>query len=103
MPSFELRVNGGTQTVDVRDPDEPPLYLLRNRLGLTGARYGRELGQCGAPRSGVEFAPNEPPPGAGEAPSTPVAAALANAVYDAAGIRLRMVPFTRQRVLQALG
>jgi CO/xanthine dehydrogenase Mo-binding subunit len=47
--------------------------------------------------------PNEPPLGAGEASSTPVAAALANAVYDAAGIRLRTVPFTRQRVLQALG
>jgi len=46
--------------------------------------------------------PNEPPLGAGEASSTPVAAALANAVYDAAGIRLRTVPFTRQRVLDAL-
>ncbi len=47
--------------------------------------------------------PNEPPLGAGEASATPVAAALANAVYDAAGIRLRTVPFTQQRVLQALG
>lgn len=47
--------------------------------------------------------PNEPPLGAGEASSTPVAAALANAVYDAAGVRLRTVPFTPQRVFQALG
>ena len=28
--------------------------------------------------------------------------ALANDVYDASGIRLRTVPFTRQRVLAAL-
>jgi nicotinate dehydrogenase subunit A len=48
MPSFELHVNGGTQTVSVRDPDEPLLYVLRNRLGLTGAKYGCGLGQCGA-------------------------------------------------------
>ncbi len=48
MPSFELHVNGGTQTISVRDPDEPLLYVLRNRLGLTGAKFGCGLGQCGA-------------------------------------------------------
>ena len=46
--------------------------------------------------------PQEPPLGAGEAAATPVPAALANAVFDAAGVRLRTVPFTRQRVLAAL-
>jgi nicotinate dehydrogenase subunit B len=46
--------------------------------------------------------PQDPPLGGGEASSTPVAAALANAVYDAAGIRLRVVPFTRARVKAAL-
>jgi nicotinate dehydrogenase subunit B len=46
--------------------------------------------------------PQEPPLGAGEAAATPVPAALANAVFDAAGIRLRTVPFTRQRVKAAL-
>ena len=45
--------------------------------------------------------PQEPPLGAGEASATPVPAALANAVFDAAGIRLRTVPFTRQRVKAA--
>ncbi len=53
-------------------------------------------------RAELVVRPNEPPLGAGEASSTPVAAALANAVYDAAGIRLRTVPFTRQRVADAL-
>jgi CO/xanthine dehydrogenase Mo-binding subunit len=46
--------------------------------------------------------PHEPIFGAGEASTTPVAAAIANAVFDAAGIRLRTVPFTRERVKAAL-
>ena len=41
---------------------------------------------------------DEPPLGAGEAASSPVPAALANAVFDATGVRLRSVPFTRERV-----
>jgi CO/xanthine dehydrogenase Mo-binding subunit len=46
--------------------------------------------------------PNEPPLGAGEAASTPVPAALGNAIFDATGARLRAVPFTRERVRAAL-
>ena len=45
--------------------------------------------------------PQEPPLGAGEAACTTVGAALANAVYDASGIRLRTVPFSRERVRAA--
>ena len=45
---------------------------------------------------------NEPPLGAGEAASTPVPAALANAVFDATGARIRTVPFTPERVKAAL-
>ena len=48
MPTFSLQVNGENRTVDVRDPDEPLLYVLRNALRLTGAKYGCGLGQCGA-------------------------------------------------------
>ncbi len=44
MPSFSLNVNGETRTVEVRDPDEPLLYVLRNALSLTGAKYGCGLG-----------------------------------------------------------
>jgi len=46
--------------------------------------------------------PQEPPLGAGEAAATPVPAALANAVFDAVGVRLTTVPFTRDRVRAAL-
>lgn len=46
--------------------------------------------------------PELPPYGAGEASSAPVAAALANSFFDATGVRLRSVPFTRERVKTAL-
>jgi CO/xanthine dehydrogenase Mo-binding subunit len=46
--------------------------------------------------------PNEPLLGAGEAATAPVAAALANAVFDATGARLRTVPFTAARVKAAI-
>jgi CO/xanthine dehydrogenase Mo-binding subunit len=45
---------------------------------------------------------DELPLGAGEAASAPVPAALANAVFNASGVRLREVPFTPNRVLAAL-
>src|SRR5690606_37424841 len=39
-----------------------------------------------------------PPLGAGESASVPGAAAIANAIFDATGVRLREVPFTPERV-----
>jgi nicotinate dehydrogenase subunit B len=45
--------------------------------------------------------PGQPSYGAGEAASAPVAAALANAVFDATGVRLRTVPFTAERLKAA--
>jgi len=42
-----LTVNGRTHQVEV-DPDTPLLYVLRNDLGLNGAKFGCGLGQCGA-------------------------------------------------------
>ena len=48
MASITLTVNGGARTIDVRDPDKPLLYALRDDLKLKGANYGCGLGQCGA-------------------------------------------------------
>ena len=45
---------------------------------------------------------DQPIMGAGEAATAPVAAALANAVFDATGVRLRTAPFTPERVKAAL-
>ena len=42
-----LDVNGQPHAVD-DDPDTPLLYVLRDTLGLHGAKFGCGLGQCGA-------------------------------------------------------
>lgn len=47
MTEIELRINGETRTVEA-DPATPLLYVLRNALGLTGAKLGCGLEQCGA-------------------------------------------------------
>ena len=47
MPRFELHVNGAARIVEVGAADEPLLYVLRETLGLTGAKFGCGLGQCG--------------------------------------------------------
>jgi nicotinate dehydrogenase subunit B len=46
--------------------------------------------------------PDLAPRGAGEAACKPMIAAIANAIYDATGVRLRRVPFRDARVLSAL-
>jgi nicotinate dehydrogenase subunit A len=44
---IELNVNGRTHAVDA-DPNTPLLYVLRDHLALSGAKFGCGLGQCGA-------------------------------------------------------
>ena len=46
--------------------------------------------------------PELPPTGAGESASRPTAGALANAIFDATGIRLRRAPFTPERLKAGL-
>ena len=46
--------------------------------------------------------PELPPTGAGEPAIRPVAAAIANAIFDATGVRMRRVPFSPDRVKGAL-
>jgi nicotinate dehydrogenase subunit A len=45
--AFELTVNGGPVRVETH-PDTPLLNVLRDRLGLKGARFGCGIGLCGA-------------------------------------------------------
>ena len=47
MPSYKIRINGSDRVVNSSDPDQPLLYVLRN-IGLTAAKFGCGLGQCGA-------------------------------------------------------
>jgi len=45
---------------------------------------------------------NEPSVGAGECAMGPTAAAIANALHDALGVRVRDLPLTRERIVQAM-
>lgn len=47
MSNFVLNVNGARVEVNA-PPKEPLLSVLRNRLNLTGTKYGCGEGQCGA-------------------------------------------------------
>ena len=47
MPRYEFRVNGVARAVDASDENQPLLYALRG-LGLTAAKFGCGLGQCGS-------------------------------------------------------
>jgi isoquinoline 1-oxidoreductase subunit alpha len=42
-----VRVNGTIRTVDA-DPETPLLWVLRDELQLTGAKFGCGVGACGA-------------------------------------------------------
>jgi nicotinate dehydrogenase subunit A len=51
-----INVNGRDHQVEV-DPATPLLYVLRDDLGLNGAKFGCGLGQCGACTVVVDDAP----------------------------------------------
>jgi nicotinate dehydrogenase subunit A len=45
---YRVLVNGRRRSIDAWDPAQPLLYVLREALGLTGAKVGCGLGQCGS-------------------------------------------------------
>jgi aerobic-type carbon monoxide dehydrogenase small subunit (CoxS/CutS family) len=47
MAIFNLKINGKFQSVDV-DPSTPMLWVLRDHLGLVGAKYGCGEWVCGS-------------------------------------------------------
>ena len=47
MTSISLHINGESHKVNI-DPATPLLFVLRNKLGLTGTKFGCGLEQCGA-------------------------------------------------------
>lgn len=47
MSRIKLTVNGETHEVDV-SPQMPLLWVLRDKLKLTGTKYGCGIAQCGA-------------------------------------------------------
>ena len=47
MPTFNLKINNDTHTVEA-DADTPLLWVLRDKINLVGTKYGCGIGQCGA-------------------------------------------------------
>ncbi len=45
--TLKFRINGKDFTTDA-DPTTPLLWILRDHLGLTGAKFGCGIAQCGA-------------------------------------------------------
>jgi nicotinate dehydrogenase subunit A len=57
MPeTFQLDVNGSMRQATA-EPETPLLYVLRNDLALSGAKFGCGLAQCGACTVVVDGAP----------------------------------------------
>jgi CO/xanthine dehydrogenase Mo-binding subunit len=85
----EVRVEGGAVSTrnldDLKLPsmrDAPPLRVLQLPTTVGPGAFGAKM--------------------AGELTNTPVAAAIANAVADACGARVRELPLSAERILQAL-
>ncbi len=47
MPTYELKVNGETRTLQV-SADMPLMWALRDHLDLVGTKYGCGIAQCGS-------------------------------------------------------
>ncbi len=47
MATYTLNINGRSYNADVA-PDTPLLWVLRDHLGLVGAKYGCGIAACGA-------------------------------------------------------
>lgn len=47
MPAFHLLINDRTHEIEV-SPDTPLLWVLRDKLNMTGTKYGCGMGLCGA-------------------------------------------------------
>ena len=97
MAKTSFIADGKSVSVD-GDPQMPLLYALRDDLKISAPKFGCGLAQCGACTVQVDGEPT----GAGEATSRVVPAAVANAFFDATGVRLRRAPMTPARVLAAL-
>jgi isoquinoline 1-oxidoreductase len=86
-------------------------YVLSEELRFNGGAIADqnfatyELPRFSAvPRIETVLVPNDAlaPQGGGEPAIVPMGAAIANAVFDATGVRMFRLPMTRERVLAAL-
>ena len=75
---LELKVNGTTRKIDV-EPEMPLLWVLRDHLGLLGAKYGCGINVCGACTVHIDGQPVR-------ACSLPVAKAVGKSIVTIEGL-----------------
>jgi CO/xanthine dehydrogenase Mo-binding subunit/aerobic-type carbon monoxide dehydrogenase small subunit (CoxS/CutS family) len=85
VPTFRVTVNGRSRPITAWAPDEPLLYALRGSLGLTGAKPGCGLGQCGSCTVLVDDQPTR-------ACTVPVSAAAGRRITTIEGLGTREKP-----------
>ena len=56
MPKYTLEVNGKRTAIEAAE-DMPLLWALRDKVGLTGTKFGCGIGQCGACTVHINGAP----------------------------------------------
>jgi isoquinoline 1-oxidoreductase alpha subunit len=93
--NLALRVNGVVHELDV-DPDMPLLWALRERLALTGTKYGCGIAQCGACTVQLDGKPVR-------ACVTPVSAAAGKSITTIEGLGTEDAPHPVQLAWTELG
>ena len=93
--SLALSVNGVVHELDV-DPDMPLLWALRERLSLTGTKYGCGIAQCGACTVHLDGKPVR-------ACVTPVSAAVGKSITTIEGLGSKDVPHPVQLAWTEIG
>ena len=83
----QVRVDAGTGAVAAREWGSYPILSFREVPVIEVMQMPR---------------PDQPPLGAGESSSVPGTAAIANAIFDATGVRFRQPPFNAETVRAAL-
>ncbi len=78
MATVKISVNGTPQEIDV-DPAMPILWVVRERLGLSGTKFGCGIAQCGACTVHLDDEPVR-------SCSTPISAADGKAITTIEGI-----------------
>jgi len=99
LGSATISVNGAEYRLEL-DTRTSLLDLLRERLGLTGSKKGCDHGQCGA--CTVLLDGRRVNACLVLAIALDGAVAVANAVYDATGVRIRGLPITPARLVGRL-